>query len=264
MSEQEMNYSDVELKALERGWKPKEEWEGSSSEWVSADEFNRRGELMDTISTLNKRDKSKDDRIDKLETALKELGEHNKKIAEKEYERALATLKKQKVQALEMDDHERVVEVEDKIEEVKEAKRKFEQSSSVDKEEPRQPESNPVVEQWKQNNQWYTTNLAMRGAADAFANDYITRNPSAVSDAEAVLNYVDQQIKKEFPDMEARRRPSGTVDTDGTASRGKPRKFSSRNLNDDQRRIGETLVRAGAFEKLQDYVDQLAELGEIN
>lgn len=267
MSEQLDDINDVDPmveKAMSRGWRPQDEWEGEANEWVDADEFNRRGELMDTISQLNKRDKSRETRIEQLESALKALGDHNKKLAEKEYEKALETLKKQKVRALESEDYEAILEVDDQIDQIKEAKR---QADSVPETTKTSNEVNPKVEAWKEKNTWFESNIVMRGAADALVNDYIAKHPNWENDIDSVLEFVDENMKKSFPEeLGQRRRPSATTEASGSQGKGTSGakgKFTARHLSADQRRIGETLVKAGAFEKIQDYVNQLAELGEL-
>ena len=50
----EIEHSPTELKAIESGWVPKEEFQGDEHKWVEAGEFLRRGELFKKIEDQGK------------------------------------------------------------------------------------------------------------------------------------------------------------------------------------------------------------------
>src|SRR5574343_553334 len=75
-----------EEQAREQGWKPKEEYEGDPNKWKPAKEFVERGELFGKIDTLGRE-------LKETKKALKMLQEHNAKIKETEYARAVSELK---------------------------------------------------------------------------------------------------------------------------------------------------------------------------
>jgi len=56
--------SESEIQARESGWKPKDEWDGDPTEWVSAEEFNRRGEYLRKIHNQNRKIKQLDDVVE--------------------------------------------------------------------------------------------------------------------------------------------------------------------------------------------------------
>ena len=84
-----------------------------------------------------------------------------------------------------------------------------------------------------------------------------------------MLKYVDQQIRKEFP-HKFKKLPVGASVT-GTSGRGKSKmqvnkrnnKFSYKDLSKEQQGIADSFVASGVYTDAQEYVDQLAELGEI-
>ena len=74
-----------EQQAREQGWRPKEEYEGDPEKWRPAKEFVERGELFGKIDTLGKE-------LKETKKALKMLQEHNEKIKESEFKRAVEEL----------------------------------------------------------------------------------------------------------------------------------------------------------------------------
>jgi len=107
---EEDEVSPMTQKALTEGWVPKEDFKGDEDSWVEAKEFVFRGELMDRIKKQSGVINSLSDQTKDLKDALKVLGEHNKKLANVEYKKAIATLKKEKVDALEERDHGAVLD----------------------------------------------------------------------------------------------------------------------------------------------------------
>ena len=75
-----------ESEAREQGWRPKEEFEGDPEKWRPAKEFVERGELFGKIDTLGKE-------LKETKKALKMLQEHNSKVKETEFKRAVEELK---------------------------------------------------------------------------------------------------------------------------------------------------------------------------
>ena len=78
--------SSIEDRAREQGWKPKEEYEGDPSKWVSAETFVAKGELIDRIEALGKKLKDSEKTINLLK-------EHHARVKESEFKNAVAFLK---------------------------------------------------------------------------------------------------------------------------------------------------------------------------
>lgn len=264
----EVEFNEVEEQAMDKGWRPREEWDGEPDLWVDAGEFIRRGELMDRISDQTKQLRGAQSEIESLKKDFKSIVEHNKKIAAKEYEKAMRDLKAQKAEAIEDGEAKKVIEIDDRIDELKEARRELDSDNSD--EVPNTPNNQqlpPEVIQWKSENPWYEQDLAMQGAAEAYAADYIYNNPQDQGNLEKILGYVTAKIKTEFPDRVGgkRTRPSATTDTTkgGTKpTKGGKTKYTVRHLNEEQRSVAKRFADSGVM-TMQEYVDQLAELGEI-
>ena len=260
----EVGLSSAEDKALDKGWRPEDEWTGEPDQWRPAKEFLDRGELMDRISDQTRQLRGQKDELAKVQTALKEMGTHNTKIAEKEYDKAMRDLKSLKVQALEIDDYERIVDVDEQIQDLKETKKE-----AVAVEEKKAPEMHPDIESWMADNQWYGRDVVMRGAADSISQEYMNMNPGSMDSPKEVLKYVEQVMREEFPHKfegtTQRRRPAATSEVGEPVTRSKGKeKYTSRDMNSMQKKICRTFIEAGAFKSEQEYVDQLVQLGEID
>jgi hypothetical protein len=182
----EREYSPVEIKAIEQGWIPKEEFDGDPEEFIDAPEFVRRGELFGKIEKQSKELKA-------VRQALEALSAHHSKVKEMEYERALKTLKDARRQATVEGDHERALALEDKIDEVKAEKEQI--SREAQQAVVHEPEEYTAeFTQWVERNNWYETNKVMRGAADALGKQLYNDGYSPGE----VLKMVESEIRKEF------------------------------------------------------------------
>lgn len=251
--------------ASDKGWVPQDQWEGNPAEWRTAKEFVERGELMDRISSQSRQLNKYTSEVEDMKAAVKELAEHNKKIAELEYNKALQTLRQKKADAMDMGDSYSVVEIDEQIQELKDARK--EEESFAKTSQPMDNSTPPEVEAWMNENQWYVKDIVLQGAADAIAKQYISSNPNAVNNPKEVLSYVTEQVRKEFPERvgAGKKRPSGTVDVGsaGSTAKGKGKKYTVNHLNPEQRAIAKRFAATGVITE-QEYVDQLAALGELD
>jgi len=265
--------SSVEEQAREQGWRPKDEFDGDPDSWVDAKEFLFRGELMGRIQSQGKYIKSQDRKLAEMQEGLRQLGEHNARIAEREYEKAIKSLREEKRRAIEDGDGATVVSIDEKIDELKADKVELSKRTATDNintaKTSKEEEFNEVFHDWqsKPENTWYETDFIMQGAADAAGIAYIRENPNATP--QDVLKHVSAVIRKEFKhkfkNTAAER--STVIEPDstgtGTSRRFTKQKYSERDLSREQRKFADTFVNSGAFKSVQDYVDQLAELGEL-
>jgi len=259
----EVTLSPTEEKAMASGWRPEDEWDGESDEWIDAKTFNRNGEFMTRIQKQSKELSSNRDQMDKLKSAMKELGEHNKKIAEQEYKKAISALKKEKLLALEEEDHRAAEEIADKIDELKEAKQEAKEAPAMEK-PPADIAPAPEFTTWAGDNSWYHNDVILRGAADALGEEYANANPGApLAD---VLDHVTKAIKGEFPNKFSNKNqsnPGSVTEKSSNGRKAKKSKYSEKDLSDEQRQFAKMFVDTGAFENVQEYVDQLVISGEL-
>lgn len=236
--------SPVESQARESGWVPKEEFEGDEHKWVDAGEFLRRGELFKKIEAQNKELKD-------VKKTLQLLAQHNAKIKDIEFKRAIDYLKEQKKEALIEGDADAVVQLDEKIDEAKE------QHKAAQIEAERQlraevAEVHPEFQAWTERNTWYTSSGPMKAFADAVGSELAAKGlrPSEV------LKEVEKQVRAEFPQRfkNPNREKPGAVE--GASTKGST-KSGSYQPTDFERQVAKKFVKAGVFANEQEYYKQL-------
>lgn len=176
VTENEPEVDPIAEKAMKMGWRPKDQFSGDPDTWVDAAEFVRREPLFEQIRKYKKK-------VEDAERNVRKLAEHNSKVEKVAFERAIETLKKQKVDALESGDHRRVVEIDDEI-----AQRRANAMPP--------PNHNPF-DDWLKENTWYEDNPEMADVADRAGMRYKSMHPEA--DANECFEYAFRAVKKQFP-----------------------------------------------------------------
>lgn len=249
--EEVVELSPVEQEAQSQGWVPKETWVeqgGDPEEWRSAKEFVARGELYKSLH------QTKAD-LKKTQAALSALQRHHQYVFEKAHQTALNELKMQRRAAIRNDDLETAEAL---AEEMEQAKEQFAQEKAqlqaVQQQEMQQQVPAEFIE-WRSKNLWYDSDLELRDFADAIGLVYYNRNPG--SPTIKVLQHVEQEVKRKFPDKFGMKRaaPNAVGTVDRTNKRGN-KANDDMELNDLEREIMTQLVRSGEMTE-KEYKDQL-------
>ena len=241
-------YTQEEVKAMEDGWKPKEDFiaaGGDESTWRPAREFNDRGELFGKIDDLKKELRSTKRNMGTLKT-------HYEKVREVEFTRALDTLKKQKKDALEAGDAQEVVNIDERIDSTKA------QMVQLKNEVPQIEEVpvHPAFQSWIDKNRWYERNTEMRDFADGVGFSYKNANPHKTP--QDVLKYVEEKVTLAYPTQftNPKRAAPSAVEAGGS-----PRKHvqGTFELTGDERRVMNRLVSSGVLTEAK-YIADLKDL----
>lgn len=261
--------------AMNQGWRPESEWDGDPDKWVAPKEFVFRGELFDRIKRESKRGKQLESKIEELNEALKTLGEHNSKIAKVEREKALRELKQMRLEAYRDGDDDTVLDLDDKIAEAEKSTEdleftpKEENNNEGDTNTPN-PEDAKAFQDWVEENDWYSSDIALRGAADAIGTEIAKEAQEEGMDLtiDELLSKVTDRMnssgllkQKRSNPMRNARGVEGDQRT-SNARKGRKTKYTERDLSDDQLRIAKNFVASGAL-TMDEYIQQLAEVGEI-
>ena len=242
--------SPVEQRALDMGWRPKEEWSGDEADFISAETFVARKPLFDKIEYQNKE-------LKEVRKALAALQEHHIRVKEQAFKDAYVSLKEEKKAALAEGDADRLIEVDEKIAELR--SQEIEQKA-VNNTPPSQ-QLNPTFVSWVEKNSWYVdaTKPKLREFADAIGIKIAKENPN--KPPEELLKEVERHVKthyKEYFTNERKDRPS-TVEGSSTRSSSKSDKDDFV-LSEDDERVMKKFVKLGVMTKEQ----FIAELKSVN
>lgn len=249
----EPEYTDTELRAMEKGWSPDKENLPEGKEWVDAGEFLRNEKFFAEINKLKRETRQ-------TKQAFEALKEHHRKVQEVERSNLLEQLKRQKKAALEEADHDAVIEIDEQISEVKSAKPEAVTEPAAG--------GNEAFETWVEHNQWYTNDADMRQTADELGAAYFMRSGNKASPDE-IYEYVEKRIKTLYSDKFAkpasRKRATPAVEgasTGRSQQRTTARKATAKDLSPDQRKVMKQFVKTGALTE-QEYIDELIKIGEL-
>jgi len=243
--------SSIEKKALELGWRNKDQFDGDPEDFIDATEFVRRQPLFDKIGNVSKE-------LRETKKALQVLQTHYTKVREVEYQNALKALKSEKKAALESGDADALIEIDDRIAETKarEQIQRVQQEQQVN-------EPHPNFINWIQRNTWYKANAEMKVVADQIGTAFAASNEGV--DPEQVLVYVEKRIRKLYPEEFAnqnRSRPTA-VETSSPQGRSTSGSNTEYKLTEDERSVMNTLVRNGTMTK-EEYIADLKKIkGEV-
>jgi len=248
---EEKQVDTVEDKAREMGWKPQDEYEGDEEKWVNADIFVARKPLFDKIEQEKRSRISMERQLAETNKALKELGEHNKKVAEVAYKRAKAELLAAKKDALREGEHVMAEEIQERIDELK------------PEDVPEVPVYNPnkvKLDAWVAENKWYAENVEMRNVADGIAITAIAQGKGIDEIFELIGTKMRKMYAEEFGVTEKSKEKDAPHVESRTAAGGK--KASRFHPTEEQAKFARAFVQQGVFKSVDEYYKQLAELGD--
>lgn len=238
--------SAVEQKAIEMGWRPKEEFDGDEADFITAEEFVRRKPLFDKIDTVGRE-------LREAKKALKALQAHHAQVREAEYKRALEDLRTQKKEALREGNEDRLVEIDEQIAEIKAEEKITQREQAQQASAP-----HPAFVQWVESNKWYQSDAELRAVADQIGSAYAVANPDLHPDD--VLAYTAKRVKKLYPEKFQNPNKSRPTVVEGGSSSVAVKPSSKAEdtfeLTEDERRVMNTFVRNNLMTK-EDYIAEL-------
>lgn len=236
------NANEVEARAA--GWVPKDEYNGDENKWVDADEFVRRGPLFEKINSTSRE-------LKEVRKALDQLRVHHASVKEIAYKEALADLKAQKKDAFVEGDPDKIIEIDEKIDAVREEQRKFNQTRAAEVTQEATADIHPEFQAWSNRNPWYATSKPMKAYADQLG---IELRATGMAPSE-ILKKVEAEVKKEFPQkfQNPNRDKPGAVE--GVGKGGGKRNNGADALTDFERGVMERFVRQGVMTREQYIAD---------
>ncbi|MBT8449327.1 MAG: hypothetical protein KJO69_06535 [Gammaproteobacteria bacterium] len=231
--EQAPEYSEVEQEAIEHGWNP-EGAEGKRN--LTAEEFMDRKPLYDEIRSTKKQ-------VRRLQEGMDAMKQFQEGIRTREREKTIQELTQAKKVALEAENYDAVVEIDDKI--------------AQERVQKNEPQDNLEFESWVDNNEWYHQDSDMKQYADTIGAGYYQQNQG--KPMSEVYNYVTEEVKKRFPEKfggNPNRGKPNPVEGATAGRRGNTsKKYSARDLPEADRGIMKTLLRTSSMTE-EEYLKQ--------
>ena len=249
----------IESKARDQGWKPKEEWVadgGDPVKWRDAQTFVDRGELFEKIKDL-KNELNNKDRY--YQQTIHQIKQHFDRVRETDFKAALAQARSELKQAMVDEDHDRAVELQEKIADLK-AEEKVAKVMPQQDAQPQQAQVNAVYQDWVKDNQWYEKDDELHAAADGIAFAMYKKNPNV--ELPKLYEEVSKTIRKTFPEKfqnPRRQQPSGVEAPTAKPARATVDNFE---LTEDEKKVMNMLVRGKHMTKEQ-YIADLKKIKGI-
>jgi hypothetical protein len=210
-------------KASRKGWVPKEKWVASgkpAEQWVDAQTFNKRGDAF--VGNLQAELDAVRKELDSFKGTTKAFVEFQKRmLAEKDAELqvALKQLRLQHKEAIRNGEDEEALELEDKIEAMRNNATAVKQEVVTDPNAT--PPENPILDEWiEDGNGWFKTDERMRKQAIAIGDQM--RAAGETRTGRKFLDAVAEAMKDNFPRYfreKAGTPPSDRVNGGGGGSR---------------------------------------------
>jgi len=236
--EQGSGQAEIEQRARNMGWRPREEFRGDASRWLPAEEFVERGERM--LPLLQERNRAADRQINDLQRQIGEQGEtlnvmleSTRRAEQAGYRRAMQELYQQRARAVELGDTAAFQAVEQAMRELGPPPEVAQQQQ-----QPRQQQANtdPVIQAWVRQNPWFTQNRMANVAMIAAMQEAERMNPTATT-ADHLME-AETEIRRRFPEHFPRPRNGN-----GVTPRQQPRQQVQQVREDEEDDVEEQPVR---------------------
>ena len=255
---------EVEKNARHFGWVSKEEFRGNEADWVDAETFEKRGKEINPILRANNDRLKKElevtrDKHDKEIAELRAATEEFKSFQKESYERKqkqlqdeLLSLKDQRKEAIREGDADLVVEIEDRIEEVKDARSSQKEPVAIPRvEEP--VKLDPSLSNWIEDNTWFGNDIEATEVVNGLGASIRKQFPGL--QGKEFLDKLDERIESVLPQLRGKPQEFASVDSSTTRGSTSSKKKSYDNLPADAKAACDKFVKQGLFKTKQEYVD---------
>ncbi len=216
----EAELAKAENKAIRQGWLPKDQYKGDPKKWVDAKTFVERGErfvvnLQQEVSALRRELQD----FQGTKAAFVKFHEETIKKKDEELQAAISELRIQRSQAQSDGEHETVIQIEDRIDLLKEQQKEL--KIPVKQETPATTAAqvdmnNPVLIEWiSDENQWFENEPKLRDYAIAVGERLLHDGETARG--RLFLDKISEVMRRDFP-RRFKTTASGTNNLGGAAS----------------------------------------------
>lgn len=176
--------------ARRQGWKPEEEYDGPEGKWVDAETFVKKGKEINAL--LRKDNEFLKREVAEMKSTMMEFKKFHAETESRAYERAMNDLRQQKKDAISQGDGEKVLEIDDALDELKEKR------AEAKKEAPRANAVDPSFVEWNEENSWFGKDTELTEEANLIGNALKQQKPNMVG--REFLDEVTKRVKKMYPE----------------------------------------------------------------
>jgi hypothetical protein len=202
---------EVEQEALALGWVPQDQFRGDPARWVDAESFVTRGKeimpilrknnekLVGTVESLSQELGTIKQQLADAAESMAEFKAYHDETAKRAYEQAVRDLKAQKKEALAEGDHDRVIEIDEGLADLRDQAPRNgtpRLPTPAPTPAPTQQVLDPVLREWMAENNvdaWTTEQKVYAQSAATFLRGIGNRNQG-----KAFLNDVKVEVEKRF------------------------------------------------------------------
>ena len=201
--------------AESQGWVPKDQYNGPEDKWVDADTFVKKGKEINAL--LRKDNDFLKREVAEMKSTMMEFKKFHAETEKRAYDRAMADLRDQKKEAISQGDGDRVLQIDDAIDDLKSSKPVPQPAVA--------PQPDPTFTQWSEENKWYANDAQLKAEADMIGEVLKRQNPNMLG--QDFLDEVTTRVKRMYPEKftnNNRNRPSpveGTTAPKAVAKAGK-------------------------------------------
>ena len=231
--QEEQELGEVETLATAIGWMPNGE--------LDAKAFIMKG--RDIQDTMRDHIKTQKKQLGELGSSVAELKTHNERVYKaevKQKDAEITALKKERTEAIEEANVEKVKELDEQIDGLKEEMVK-----------PKETQINPDFNTWVDKNKWYREDQEMADYADTIADQH------KGAPFERVSALVEKNVKEMFPDKFPSKKSLPASPVEGAGKKIVGAKFTKADLTNSQKSIMGKFVKQGIMTEAQ-YIKDIA------
>ena len=176
--------------AKRQGWVPQDEYNGPEDRWVDADTFVKKGKEINAL--LRKDNEFLKREVSEMKTTMMEFKKFHAETERRAYDRAMADLRDQKKEAINTGDGDKVLQIDDAIDELKTARAQ----EKVEVRPSNQPD--PTFVQWNEDNPWFGKDTELTEEANLIGEVIKRKQPTLIG--EEFLEEVTKRVKKAYPE----------------------------------------------------------------
>lgn len=256
-------------RAVEKGWKPLEDFKGPEADWVDAKEFLAREPLLKEVRDLKRHIKTQREQMD---NDMRVISAQFTQMSDLAYKKAVADLEAQRDLAISEQDIQSVRKLDKEIDEVEDAHQK-----NIAQTRPQQriaSEAAEEMQQWRQDNPWFDNDKELNDEAVSIGVGYITKHPE--KSQTDMLKHVEDRVRRLYPEkFKPVQRTQVEEDNTRVEGRSPTRplgkakgKLTVADLDDDEREIMRTLIKRNTLKGIaeknkrtqqEEFLAQLAE-----